>query len=61
MNRTEIIEQLHYLSVERYVLRKESALNLRTVRAIDYAVKYFHDELRLLNLIEFCNTGKFPD
>lgn len=57
----EIKKYISYLKLEKKMLITENERNERLVKVCDSAIRYHEKELGLLNLIEFCNTGKYPE
>lgn len=59
--REEIIKHLNYLSAEKYALTKEIERDLRFIKLAGGAINALYAKLGLLDLIEFCNTGRYPE
>ena len=60
-NREAILIHIGYILADKLAIIKETELNLRILKSADSAINYWVEELKLLDLVEFCNTGKYPD
>lgn len=49
------------LNLELHMLIREQVINERLTRICKNSIDYFHSEIRILDLVEFCNTGKYPN
>lgn len=62
INNIKIIEaDMNLLLTERKTLTLELSNNLAHYPIAGLAVAYWQSQLNLLDLVAFCNTGKYPD
>jgi len=55
------LEFLHHLRVERYVIHSDLTRSSFHLKLADNAVRRLESEIRLDDLVTFCQTGKYPE
>ena len=58
--REELQEHRQHLLVEQHALKKEISQNVRFLGSTIYAINFIENEIRLCELVIFCQTGKYP-
>jgi len=59
MNKTEILENMHNICAERRAMRAEINRTTAHYAIAGMALDYHYRELKLLDLVAFCNTGRY--
>lgn len=58
--RDKIIDYLLYMRAEKFAITKENERNELYIKIADSVINDLISELKMLDLIIFCNTGKYP-
>jgi hypothetical protein len=61
IKREKLQLQKSRLLVEQCVLMQETRQIRRFSDAAEYAIKFLDREIRLLDLVTFCQTGSYPE
>ncbi len=60
MTRSERVQTIHDISVDRVVMLAEVKRTTEHIRMADLAINYHYRELRFNDFIVFCQTGRYP-
>ena len=60
LTREETLQKMHEICAERYAMSEEIRLTRAHHELAGHALDYHNKQLRLLALLTFCRTGKYP-